>query len=83
MVEVLDLCLWTMSTALDGKDGCGKGVLTMLTPLGALTIMMLEFNVHQVLFMLGAARVKVLDMITCSFTNMCHLQLAVPMINSN
>ena len=45
----MDLCLWTLSTALDGKDGCGKGVLTTLTTMDVLTMMMmLEFNVHQV-----------------------------------
>ena len=48
MVEVLDLCLWTMSTALDGKDGCGEGAPITLTTMDALTMMMLEFNVHQV-----------------------------------
>ena len=67
----MDLCLWTLSTALDGKDGCGEGAPITLTTMDVLTIMMLEFNVHKVLFMLSAARVKVLDMITCSFTNMC------------
>ena len=44
----MDLCLWTMSTALDGKDGCGEGAPITLTTMDALTMMMLEFNVHQV-----------------------------------
>ena len=50
----MDLCLWTMSTALDGKDGCGEAVLTTLTTMDALTMMMLEFNVHQVTLELGS-----------------------------
>ena len=54
----MDLCLWTMtiSTALDGKDGCGEGAPITLTTMDVLTIMMLEFNVHQVLFYVGCSK---------------------------
>ena len=76
MVEVLDLCLWTLSTALDGKYythyyGCSHhdDVGVQCAP-GDIINLLVECTESK-----GMEQER-------DF-HLCHLQLAVPMISSD
>ena len=49
MVKAVDLCSWTLSTALVMNGDYGVAVLTGPTTMDVLMIKILEYNVHQVM----------------------------------